>query len=306
MSTYLENLQAMLQSTTISATIEDSILFADHGEHVTVVESIDAANQDPEAERIQEILLIKTKFSGEIKKAIKNNSQILIPLVNRFASLGAVFIEKDEVFLGSRLTIFEGDDAWPSLQLPLCLFTIIASFEGTRGALIRDLKKQDPIGGESNWTQDDFQYTKDRLSQLSFCNISSSGLVAEFSLREGEISAITGSNATSLLKLRSDQPHPELGGGLFCLLEMPHRITDKAKLLRLSQQLNLMEMAANDLPPHFGAWCEGSLGNNLAYVSFLPNPLHDAYGIALNYAIWSLNRSRWANAMLISLGVSID
>ena len=87
---------------------------------------------------------------------------------------------------------------------------------------------------------------------------------------------------------------------------MPHRITDKAKLLRLSQQLNLMEMAANDLPPHFGAWCEGSLGNNLAYVSFLPNPLHDAYGIALNYAIWSLNRSRWANAMLISLGVSVD
>ena len=49
MSTYFENLQAMLQSTTISATIEDSILFADHGEHVTVVESIDAANQDPEA-----------------------------------------------------------------------------------------------------------------------------------------------------------------------------------------------------------------------------------------------------------------
>ena len=98
MSTYLENLQAMLQSTTISATIEDSILVADHGEHVTVVESIDAANQDPEAERIQEILLIKTKFSGEIKKAIKNNSQILIPLVNRFASLGAVFIEKMKCF----------------------------------------------------------------------------------------------------------------------------------------------------------------------------------------------------------------
>lgn len=296
----------MLQPTTIKATINGSTLLADHGEYVTIVESIGAENQDPDAERIREVLRVKTKLLGPISDALKEKNPNLIPVANKFASLGAIFVEKGEVFLGSRLTIFEAEDAWATLQLPLSLFAVISSVEGTLGALRRDINKEAPRGGESKWMQDDFQYAKDCLAQHSFCNIASSGLTAEFSLRHGAISAIMGTNATSLLKLKSDQPHPELGGGLFCLLEMPHRIADKERLHQLSQQLNLMEMAAHDLPPHFGAWCVGSLGNNLAYVSFLPNELHHATGIASNYAFWSLSRSLWANAMLASLGVSID
>jgi hypothetical protein len=64
-----------------------------------------------------------------------------------------------------------------------------------------------------------------------------------------------------------------------------------------------MEMAADDLPPHFGSWCEGKLGNNAAYVSFFPNAMHSTSGIAVNAAFWAINRARWANAMLASLGV---
>jgi hypothetical protein len=64
-----------------------------------------------------------------------------------------------------------------------------------------------------------------------------------------------------------------------------------------------MEMAAHDLPPHFGAWCPGRLGNNPAYVTFLPNAMHSVGDIAVNAAFWALNRAEYANSMLASLGV---
>jgi hypothetical protein len=68
-------------------------------------------------------------------------------------------------------------------------------------------------------------------------------------------------------------------------------------------QLNQMEMAPDDLPPHFGAWCKGNLDNNPAYVAFFPNVMHAVEGIALNASIWALHRAELANAALASLGV---
>jgi hypothetical protein len=57
-------------------------------------------------------------------------------------------------------------------------------------------------------------------------------------------------------------------------------------------------MAAHDLPPHFGAWCEGKLGNNPAYVSFLPNALHKVPGVAVNTAFWAMRRASWAMVVI--------
>jgi hypothetical protein len=66
-----------------------------------------------------------------------------------------------------------------------------------------------------------------------------------------------------------------------------------------------MEMAASDLPPHFGAWCQGNLDNNPAYVSFYPNVVHGIGGIALNASMWAQPRAEWADAALASLGVRL-
>ena len=101
----------------------------------------------------------------------------------------------------------------------------------------------------------------------------------------------------------ADQPHPELGGGLFCLLQLPHQVSDEESLQKICMQLNKLEMAADDLPPHFGAWCPGKNGNNPSYISFLPNGLHSAPGIAVNTAIWAMNRAKWANGKLAAMGV---
>lgn len=158
-------------------------------------------------------------------------------------------------------------------------------------------------GGTSQWTEPDFVRVESYLSRMCLCTTGGLGLTAEFGLNEGAVSAAAGHHKTTLFQLMADQPHPELGGGLFCLLQMPHQLQDEHRLNQVCLQLNNMEMAAHDLPLHFGAWCPGKLGNNPAYISFLPNPLHAASGIAVNSAFWAMNRAQWANAMLASLGV---
>ena len=142
------------------------------------------------------------------------------------------------------------------------------------------------------------------MSRFCVCFADGLGLSAEFGISEGSVSAIAHDHQTALFQLTADRPHPELGGGLFCFLQMPHKLRDARRLNELCMELNNMEMKAHDLPPHFGAWCPGKLGNNPAYVSFLPNLMHVISGIAMNSAFWAMRRARWANAALATLGVS--
>lgn len=128
------------------------------------------------------------------------------------------------------------------------------------------------------------------------------GLTAEFGLSKDSVSAVTGDTDTALFQLIGEQPHPELGGGLLCRLQLTHISSDKKRLNQVCVQLNNMEMAAHDLPPHFGAWCIGE-HDNLAYISFYPNRMHDISGIAINTGFWATSRAQWANAILASLGV---
>ncbi len=88
---------------------------------------------------------------------------------------------------------------------------------------------------------------------------------------------------------------------LVCLLQMPHQAPDEPRLLAILNQLNQAEMAADDRPPHFGAWCRGRLanGSNPAYVAFLPNVLHSHDGLALNASLWAERRAQIADAMLM-------
>ena len=164
--------------------------------------------------------------------------------MNSFAALGALTWNGGRVYIGSRLTIYSVEDAWPTLHLPLLLFTTICGAEAILGGVRRSLSGEGDSGGASSWTASDLAQVRQYLSRVAVCTI----------------------------------------GG---------------------QGLNNMEMAARDLPPHFGAWCTGKLGNNPAYLSFLPNALHSVSGIAANVAVWALGRAQMANAVLASLGVRV-
>jgi len=299
----LGDLMLMLEPTSIEASLKGNTLTARH-EHYTIrIEVVPPATRASENGPIRAVVRMITELPKPVSTLFQRNAAEAAATYNAFAALGSLCTDRGNVCIGSRLTIYEAEDSWRTLHLPLLMFTTICGTEAILGALRRTMTSEGQRGGTSKWTERDLAQVEGYLSQLCLCTTGGLGLTAEFGLTEDAVSAVAGDHNTALFQLMADQPHPELGGGLFCLLQMPHRLKDKHRLNQVCLQLNNMEMAAHDLPPHFGAWCPGKMGNNPAYISFLPNPLHSATGIAVNTAFWAMNRAQWANAMLASLGV---
>ena len=303
MGVALGDLKMMLEPTSIKASIEGNALIAQHEHYKIRVEVVPPENRESENGPIKAVVRLLTELPAPVLALFKGNHSDAIAAFNSFAALGALTYDNGKVFIGSRLTIYEEEDSWRTLHLPLLMFTVICGSEAILGGVRRTFSEEPPRGGESKWDEDDFEAIEGYLSRLCVCTTGGRGLTAEFGLAEGAASAIAGDHKTALFQMSAEDPHPELGGGLFTVLQMPHRVEEENRLKTICMQLNKMEMAAHDLPPHFGAWCPGKLGNNIAYVSFYPNALYSATGIGINVAIWALNRAQWANAMLASLGV---
>ena len=297
----LTDLLALLEPTTLKASIEGRTLKARHEHYDVRVEVLPPQVKEPTSDPIRAVVRVIAELPPVFAKFAENPGAVAE--MNTLAALGALTTESGRSYVGSRLTIYEREDAWSTLQLPLLLFATICGNEAILGGMRQSFGITPRRDGVSAWTTADLRLVESVLSRVSVCTAGGLGLTAEFGLQEGAWSAAAGDHQTALFQLRADQPHPELGGGLFCLLQLPHQIRDERRLASICAQLNGMEMAAHDLPPHFGAWCKGKLGSNPAYVSFFPNALHSTSGIAVNAAFWALNRAQWAHAMLAAMDV---
>jgi hypothetical protein len=237
--------------------------------------------------------------------------------INRIAASGALTRDDEgHLYVGSRLTIMESEaHAWPMHGALLDMAASVgaaALIEGMRALVGADSSMPayalQPFGGRqeavprSAWRAAEFQLVVSELRQI--CAASGGGLnaVAEFPLADGQVSAVVGHPRTALWKATAEEPHPALGGGLLCLLQLPASASSDEELAHTLEALNRREMEDEDGPPHFGAWCEGRGGGNPAYVSFLPNAMHETRGIALNMACWAVFRARRAQAWLASRG----
>jgi len=297
----LDDILQILAPTTINASMDGSTLVAQHEHFTTLVDVVAPKQRQTPDAAIQAVVRIRT----ELPKAIQGifRAPEMTADLNALSSLGSLCWDRGKVFVGARLTMYEGEEAWPTLQLPLLAFSVISGTDAILGGMRRQFSNEAPRNGASDWTEQDMQEVLDCLASHCVCTGGGLGVTAEFGLSGGNASAVRGDQGTALFQMMADQPHPEVGGGLFCLLQMPHRVTDERELRRLCLQMNALEMEAADLPPHFGAWCPGRLGNNLAYVAFYPNPLHEVHGFALNAAFWAIGRAMWADQELTRLGV---
>ena len=297
----LGGLEDALKQTTLRPSRDGDTLIVKHERLVTRVEVSAPETAETVDGKISAIVTVKTELPAEFSSLFAKPA--LISMVNSMATLGAVTADKGKHFVGSRLTVYEGEDAW-KVQFGLILFSVIAAADTIMGATQKMFTEAPPReSGPSAWTEGDFEFAKSYLSRVCVCTTGGLGLTAEFGIRAGEVSAAAGHHYTALWQMIADQPHPEIGSGLFCLLNMPHEISDKDKLDKLIAELNRLEMQGNDLPPHFGAWCRGRRDTNPAYVSFLPDALHGSDGIALNMSIWAMSRAQIADAMLRTMGV---
>lgn len=296
----LDQLEKALSATTLKISRNPESLIAEHETSVTKLEVIPPARDEISKNPIQAVVQITTALPANFSGFLISESLMTL---NQAAALGAITVKGDRCFVGSRLTVFEQERAW-NLQLPFLIFTVVAGSDSHLGAIQAILGKREARRGESAWTVDDFGYVQSKLSEFCVCTGGGLGLTAEFGLRPDATSVAFGHHMTALWQLDAEQPHPDLGGGLLCRLHMPHRVAQE-RLPDILQELNRREMAPRDQPPHFGAWCRGNSGNTLAYVSFLPNVMHNTAGIALNVSIWAFHRAHWADAYLASIGVYV-
>ncbi|MBC7548723.1 MAG: hypothetical protein H7224_08820 [Polaromonas sp.] len=299
----INDLLLMLTPTSIRATRLGNALIARH-EHYTIrIEVVPPESRESVNGAIRAVVRMVTELPKPLVDLFQGKEAELSAAFNAFAALGALYSDKGIVRIGSRLTIYEEEDAWRTLHLPLLMYTAICSVEAILGGIKRTFTKTAPRSGASIWTAGHFEQVNQYLSDICFCTTSNLEFNCEFGLSEGTLSAAVWNQKTALFQMMADQPHPELGGGLFCILQMPHQMDDQKRLQRVCMQLNNMEMAAHDLPPHFGAWCPGNLGNNPAYIGFYPNSMCAVEGVAVNSAFWAMRRAEWANAILPALGV---
>jgi hypothetical protein len=297
----LDDLQKAINHTHLKASRDGNSLIVGNANLITRVDVVSPSNRKCGDASIKAVVQIKTEPNREIATSFLSRPQFA-GTINAMATLGALTIEGDRCFIGSRLTIYEQENAW-KVHFGLLLFTVIGAADSFLGSLHTVFSGEQPLKGASSWTEQDLSLVKSNLSRICVCTTGGLGLSAEFSLGNSELSAAFGDHNTALWRILADQPHPALGGGLFCLLELPHQFADESRLDPILNQLNQMEMAPADLPPHFGVWCPGNLGNNPAYVVFFPNVMHAVERIALNASIWALHRAEWVHATLASLGV---
>ena len=269
------------------------------GECVIAVEPVHAKTVN--GNEVSELVTIRTDLAEDLSDFFSDQR---IVVMNTMAALGALIKggNAGRPIVGSRLSVFRGDDdAW-NLYVPLIAFGALLHADSLLKAAVVAMGQQTGKLGlpgqddPSRWTASDFEFVAKRLNQVGvFSNASSEGLTAEFPLEEGAVSAMMG-HKTSLLTFHSNMAHPSLGNGLFFKLDIPLPL-DEDELIYFANKLNQVEMELADSPPFFGAWCSHIENGLLSHVGFWPNLLYQP-GTVLNIAVWMRMRSNQAKAFV--------
>ncbi len=300
----LSQLRMALGPKASASRIEGNSLITELGKLTTRVDVIAPPDQSRSPEPLRAIVRVSTALPADASMAPFQSPHGLAAL-NAFAALGAAFLQDGRVVIGSRLSIFEAEaDAWGSLHMPLLAFRILTGADAILGGFQNSMRGANPPQGASRWTTADMMETRRLLEPMCACSAGPGGFTAEFALEPGAVTAAMRHQATALLELNTEQPHPLFGAGLFCLLRMPH-VLSQQRAEELTAQLNQLEFHGVDQAPHFGAWCPNMQGDGVAYVSFLPNFAYALKGISANVAIWSAHRAQWAHAQLKAKGIRL-
>lgn len=100
-----------------------------------------------------------------------------------------------------------------------------------------------------------------------------------------------------LIRLLTDQPHPQLGNGLLVTLQLPELNEDTA-IHDLTSELNYLEATMWTGFPLLGCWHAVNVRDRpaAAFSMFVPNALYQPL-IATNAAVWMVRRAAWMKSV---------
>ena len=99
---------------------------------------------------------------------------------------------------------------------------------------------------------------------------------------------------SALIRLRTDEAHPQLGSGLLASLQLP-LLGDALSMSRQAAELNFLEAISWTGFPQLGTWHTAQNRGDeegVAFTLFVPNALYQPM-IATNIAFWLVARARW-------------
>lgn len=246
----LDLLEAMLTAGNQKVQRKDNRLISHNGRLESVIEVTRPDDSDAGDATIQAVVTVKTALPAELVSKFKGN----VDMLNSFAAVGGVYAEQGRLYVGSRLTVYEGEDAW-DIHMPLLTAAVLMGSEAITGGLLNSFTGKPPsTSGGKPWTEAEFDEAQAMLSSACFCNADGVGLTAEFGLDYGAVSTAM-RQRTALFQTMVDQPHAFLGEGLFCLVQLPHLIGDEDVLKDFVKVLNQIEMQGGDLGDASGAVC---------------------------------------------------
>ena len=295
----LKEIYEVLISIPIKTALSDYLLEVFYEDLIANVEVKEFSNDQVRSTNEGAITTIKTYLPKRFLTFLSEPEFLLE--MNKVTTFASLVEDEKGIFLGSRLTSFKKNRDW-NIFFPLLLFSLICSNEVFYHCFSITLGKDKPSNGISEWKDTDFQLTKNYLDSMCWCTADNLGLTAKFKI-DRDTNVLVEGNQTALWKMHADSPHPSLGGGLLCILELPFEF-ERKRLIEVVNILNISEMLPHDLPPHFGAWTVGNMKNKPAYVSFLPNVLHDqAENIQTHMSIWAFQRVQTSVSTLKTNGI---
>jgi len=277
----------------------DVLLFRRNG--MTTRISLIPPRHAPDGAAIPATLTVETRLPERMASLIL--APDIVDAMNQQAALGALVAENGDYILGTRLSIGAGETAM-EVAARLARHAATAALdailkEDAHGAMLREPA---PIADPAAWAPADFVAAADVLSMFAPAAANWPRLTASFALKPHPAPAEP-DTATATWTLDAARPHPVLGAGLACRLDLPHTIAHRARLLGVLNRLNGLEMQPEDLPPFLGAWCAGPGGDTPCHVMFLPNTLADCPALATTVSVWAYMRAQWANAMLATMAI---
>lgn len=309
-------LEQKLNEAGIETSIEDGALIANLPESSQLpdyevrIEVLPGAPIYSSSKPIKGVLKVSAVAPAVVQGAFKGRELSNLSYANTFSAYGSVFLEHGLVKFGACMSVFEedGSDIWETVYLPLLVSAVRYGMHGILyGVGNTSRRKLESIDDSksSRWSESDFRLLSEEFKERFACSFGSSGLSLEIPIARGAISASLGHKDTALLRMMTGRPHPALGFGVLCVLNIPIQISDEDSLGKSCFYLNIKQMEPNELPPHFGAWSPG-IGGTPTYISFLHNSLYEIPGLTRHFTEWAATRAEWATEVLSGIGKKSD
>ena len=114
----LRDLLPLLHPTSIKASLEGTALIARHEHYTMRIEVVPPENRRVRKRPIRAVVRVTSELPSQVMEFFKEPEATVS--MNVFAALGALTFDRGKVYIGSRLTIYEAEDAWAHCICPSC------------------------------------------------------------------------------------------------------------------------------------------------------------------------------------------